>query len=72
MMRHSAFSIVFQLQYVFSCPLAGDGQVRTDFQNFLKISIPLGFMSQPHLFLDYFSYDKHYLGGPDYLVILKA
>ncbi|XP_065102916.1 nephrocystin-4 isoform X2 [Paramisgurnus dabryanus] len=27
MMRHSAFSIVFQLQYVFSCPMAGDGQM---------------------------------------------
>ncbi|XP_026108771.1 nephrocystin-4-like [Carassius auratus] len=26
MMRDVAFSIVFQLQYVFSCPLAGDGQ----------------------------------------------
>uniref|UniRef100_A0A8C2JXE9 Nephrocystin 4 n=1 Tax=Cyprinus carpio TaxID=7962 RepID=A0A8C2JXE9_CYPCA len=27
MMRDVAFSIVFQLQYVFSCPLAGDGQM---------------------------------------------
>ncbi|XP_051525966.1 nephrocystin-4-like [Myxocyprinus asiaticus] len=26
-MRHAAVSIVFQLQYVFSCPLAGDGQM---------------------------------------------
>ncbi|KAK9970752.1 hypothetical protein ABG768_026668 [Culter alburnus] len=27
MMRDVAFSIVFQLQYVFSCPLVGDGQM---------------------------------------------
>ncbi|XP_057212915.1 nephrocystin-4-like [Triplophysa rosa] len=29
LMRHSAFSIIFQLQHVFSCPLAGDGQMTT-------------------------------------------